>query len=126
MKLSMLAVALILSTGCVTHGRAVVDTRDAPEGVGGTIAGTVRASGDSEPVTGRKVTAVNEATGQKFETSTAANGGYTVKVPAGKYRLDVELRDGEALDARPDPTDVNVGDLDPDRDFVLTLRLGRP
>lgn len=122
MRLSILAAALMFTIGCVTHGRAVVDMRDAPENVGGTIAGTVRASGDTEPLTGRKVTAINEATGQKYEVSTAGNGGYTVKVPAGKYRLDVELRGGEALEARPDPTDVNVGDLDPDRDFVLTVR----
>ena len=122
MKLLICAVATSLSIGCVTHGRAVVDTRARPEGVGGTIAGMVTASGTTTPLSGRKVTAVNEETGQRFEVSTAENGGYTVKVPAGKYRLDVELRAGETFEVRPDPTDVNVGDLDPGRDFVLTRR----
>jgi hypothetical protein len=90
--------------------------------VGGTIAGAVRASGGSSALSGRKVTAINEATGARFETSTAANGGYTVKVPAGTYRLEVELRAGEAVQTHPDATEVNVGDLDPDRDFVLSVR----
>lgn len=100
----------------------MIDTRARPEGVGGTIAGSVRASGGVEPLSGRKVVAINEQTGQRFEVSTASSGGYTVQVPAGKYRLEVELRDGEALATQPDPTDVNVGDLDPDRNFVLTRR----
>jgi hypothetical protein len=119
-KLWLSAAALSLSIGCVTHGRAVIDTRAQPEGVGGTIAGTVRANGGTEPLSARKVTAINEQTGQRYDVSTASNGGYTVKVPAGKYRLEVELRPGEVITTRPDPTDVNVGDLDPDRNFVLT------
>jgi hypothetical protein len=122
MKLLAIAALLAMSAGCVTHRRAVVDTRNQIEGVGGTIAGIVRGSGNVEPLSGRLVTVVNEATGQTYQVSTASNGGYTVKVPAGKYRLDVELRAGEAFEARPDPTDVNVGDLDPGRDFVLTVR----
>jgi hypothetical protein len=115
---------LSASAGCaaLTHNRAVIDTGARPEGVGGTIAGSVRASGGVEPLSGRRVTAINEATGQRFEVSTATSGGYTVQVPAGKYRLEVELRAGETFEKRPDPTDVNVGDLDPDRNFVLTRR----
>jgi hypothetical protein len=122
MKLLHIVGAALLSTACVTHGRAVIDPTPNIEGAGGTIAGAVRASGDTSPLSGRQVTATNEQTGATFAASTATNGGYTVKVPAGKYRLDVELRAGEVLESRPDPTDVNVGDLDPDRDFVLTVR----
>jgi hypothetical protein len=121
MKLWLCALAFSLSIGCVTHGRAVIDTRARPEGVGGTIAGSVRA-GLTEPLSGRTVTAINEETGQRYETSTASGGGYTIKVPAGKYRLEAELRPGETFETRPDPTEVNVGDLDPDRNFVLTRR----
>lgn len=122
MKLNVYAVAaaLALTLGCAPRG-PVVDTTAPPEGVGGTIAGAVRASGTS-PLPGRKVTAVNDATGMRFDTSTGANGGYAVKVPAGKYRLEVELRSGETVEKQPDDTEVNVGDLDPDRDFVLTVR----
>jgi hypothetical protein len=71
-------------------------------------------------VSGRKVTAINTATGARFDTTTATNGGYTVQVPAGHYRIEVELRSGERLDKQPDATDVGIGDLDADRNFLIT------
>ena len=112
-------VALLMSGACAPRGPiagAVV-----PEGTGGTIAGIVRADGDV-PLSARRVTAVHTGSGQRFEASTAANGGYTIKVPAGTYRLEVELRSGEVVRTQPDTTDVNVGDLDADRDFVVGVR----
>ena len=118
----MLAVAVVLAVTSAC-ARPIVDTGARPPGVGGTIAGSVRASGGSAPLSGRKVTAVNESTGSRYETSTAENGGYTLKVPSGTYRLDVELRQGEALEGRPDATmTVGVGDIDASRDFVVTVR----
>jgi hypothetical protein len=99
-----------------------VDTGARPAGVGGTIAGSVRSSGDANPLSGRKVTAIDNATGGRYETTTGANGGYTLKVPSGTYRLEVELRAGEAFETRPDATDVGVGDIDSARDFVVTVR----
>jgi hypothetical protein len=98
----------------------VVDRGDKPAGVGGTIAGIVSAS-SNESLPGRKVTAIEQSTGARVEATTATNGGYTMQVPPGKYRLDVELRAGEALAKQPAPTQVNVGDLDPGRDFVVTI-----
>ena len=115
------AVAVALSIACAPRG-PVVDTGTRPEGVGGTIAGTVRGTGDTVPLPGRKVTAINEATQARFETTTGTSGAYTLKVPAGTYRIDVELRDGEAFDARPDATDVAVGDIDSARDFIVSRR----
>jgi hypothetical protein len=90
--------------------------------VGGTIAGTVRADGGSASLAGRKVTVINQDTGARLETTTATNGGYTIQVPAGTYRIDVELHEGETLATRPEPTKVGVGDLDADRNFILTIR----
>jgi hypothetical protein len=115
------AAVLALSIGCAPRG-PVVDTGTRPEGVGGTIAGTVRTTGETAPLSGRKVTAINEATKARFETSTGTSGGYSLKVPAGTYRLELELREGEAFDAQPDATDVAVGDIDSARDFVVTRR----
>jgi len=106
-------------TAC--HPGPVVDTGGKPPAAGGTIAGLVRADGGATSVGGRKVTAINESTGARFDVTTATNGGYTVQVPAGTYRLEVELRTGETLATRPDPTQVNAGDLDPDRNFVITI-----
>ena len=91
--------------------------------VGGTIAGVVRSSGGT-PLIGRKVTATDAVSGAKFEASTATNGGYTIKVPKGKYRLAVELRAGEALEKEPIETEVNTSDLDPHRDFIVTVKTG--
>jgi hypothetical protein len=111
--------ALLLALGCLSPG-PVVDPGARPPGVGGTIAGSVSATGASSPLSGRIVRAVDEVTGARFETSTGTGGSYTLKVPAGKYRLEVELRQGETFQTRPDVTDVGVGDIDSGRDFVVT------
>ncbi len=51
-----------------------------------------------------------------FSTTTGPNGGYTIKVPdVGRYRLEVELRDGEVVAKGPEETEINNGDLDPGR-----------
>ena len=112
---------LALTMGCAPRG-PIVDTGSKPVGVGGTIAGNVTATAEAAPLSGRKVTAVNEATNARFETSTGTSGGYTLKVPSGKYRLEVELRTGETLETKPDDTEVGVGDIDSARNFVVTRR----
>lgn len=116
-----LAVAYALVTASCAPRGPVIDTGPKPAGVGGTIAGTVRAAGGTS-LTGRKVTVIDVATGAKLETSTATNGGYSIKVPAGTYRIEVELRDGETFETRPEETQVNVGDIDAERNFVITVK----
>jgi hypothetical protein len=90
--------------------------------VGGTIAGIVSATGGTTALASRKVTAINTATQARFDTTTAANGGYTIKVPAGTYKIEIELRPGETLAKQPGETHINNGDLDSGRDFVVTVR----
>jgi hypothetical protein len=89
--------------------------------VGGTIAGIVSTEGNA-PVPGRKVTAVDAATGMRYDATTGANGGYTIKVPAGTYRLEVELRSGEAVMKQPDETRIQKSDLDEGRDFTIGVK----
>ncbi len=90
---------------------------------GGTIAGIVRATDGSVPLVARRVTAVNAKSGARYETTTGINGGYTIKVPeTGVYRIEVELRDGEVVAKGPEETDINNGDLDPGRDFEITVK----
>lgn len=113
-------ICLLLLAAC--HPGPVVNTgpgQSAP--VGGTIAGIV-STDTNTPVSGRKVTAVNIETTARFEATTGANGGYTIKVPEGTYRLEIELRTGEAVVKQPAETKINKSDLDPRRDFVITLR----
>ena len=82
----------------------------------------MRATDGSVPLVTRKVTATHAATGARFETTTGVNGGYTIKVPEeGRYRIEVELRDGEVVAKGPGETDVNNGDLDPGRNFEITV-----
>jgi hypothetical protein len=87
--------------------------------VGGTIAGIVSTSTKAS-VVGRKVTATNTQTGAKFDATTGANGGYTIQVPEGTYRLEVELKPGETVLKQPSDTQINKSDLDPHRDFVIS------
>jgi hypothetical protein len=103
--------------------RGAVITTDPGLKVGGTIAGIVRATDGSVPLVTRKVTAIHATSGARFETTTGVNGGYTIKVPQeGRYRIEVELRDGEIIAKQPGETDVNNGDLDPGRDFEITVK----
>jgi hypothetical protein len=116
------AVAVVVlgavSAGC--HRGAVVNPASIP-GVGGTISGLVTASGGSVALSGRKVTAIEVRSNQRHETTTATNGGYTMQVPTGTYRLELELRTGESLTEQPGETEVNNSDLDSGRNFVVTV-----
>lgn len=118
-RLHVVAVVLVaaVAAGCRT-GVPVVDTGPKPPTRDGTIAGHVSAAGGT-PVVGRVVRAVAVDGGQKFETSTNNAGTYTLKVPPGRYRLEVELRSGEKLAKEPGETTINQSDLDPKRDFVI-------
>ena len=111
--------SLILATaGC----RGAVITTQPDLKAGGTIAGFVRATDGSVPLVTRKVTAIHASTGARFETTTGINGGYTIKVPeVGRYRIEVELREGEVIAKGPQETEINNGDLDPARDFEITV-----
>jgi hypothetical protein len=109
--------ALLLSIACHPN-RPVVDPGPRPD-VSGTISGMV--SDGAVPLGGRKVIAVNVETGGQVETSTTPTGGYTMRVPAGKYKLELELHSGETLATTPDPTEVDPGDLDAGRNFVVAI-----
>ena len=113
-----MVVLLMLSGGCAArHGRPIVGGSVVPNPTG-TISGTVR-SNTGTPFEGRRVTAINMATEAHFDTMTEKNGGYTVKVPPGRYRIEVELRGGDQVASQPDPFNVNVGDLDEQMNVVI-------
>lgn len=122
---SAVAVFLLLLAGIGCGPRGPIIGRSTPPGVGGTIAGVVTTAQGSTAIVSRTVTAINTKTGARFEASTASNGGYTIQVPKGEYRLEVELRPGETLNAQPGSTDINVGDLDARRDFVVAVTASR-
>ena len=116
----LLCCAVAMSAAC--HPGPVIDAGAKQPSVGGTIAGIVTTADPSVAVPGRKVTASETTTKSEYGATTALNGGYTIKVPEGTYRIDVELRDGEAFAKRPDDTRVANSDLDSHRDFVITAK----
>jgi len=123
MRCLPVVLALVVGLSAACHPGPVIDTN--PNRVGGTIAGIVTTSDSTVAVPGRKVTATEVGSGSKYDATTAANGGYTIKVPEGTYRIEIELHSGEALAKQPDRTHIGNGDLDPHRDFVITARPAR-
>ena len=121
MKLVHLFLLFTLLTFAACHPGPVVGPGSGKLAVGGTIAGIVSTDGNAA-VPSRKVTAVNTATGARYDVTTGINGGYTLKVPEGTYRLEIELLPGETIAKQPDETRINRSDLDPRRDFVITAR----
>jgi hypothetical protein len=113
-----LLAAALFSAAC--HPGPVIDTGP-KQIVGGTIAGIVSTDANA-PVIGRKVTAIDTASSRRYEATTGKNGGYTIKVPMGTYRIEVALEPGEAVVKQPSDTKIDNSDLDPHRDFVITIR----
>jgi hypothetical protein len=116
---TLLSVSLLIVLGACAARGPVIDRGDKPPERTGTISGFVRAEGSNAPLSARRVTVIDVKTGAKFETSTAANGGYTVKVPVGRYRLEVEMRSGEALAEAPGELEINISDVDASRNFLI-------
>ncbi len=119
MRLLHIAAALALLIAAACHPGPVFGTGPRPADVGGTIAGLVSAEGNV-PLSGRKVTAIETTSGTRYDATTGTNGGYTMKVPLGTYRLEIELRPGEKVVKQPGETRINKSDLDPSRDFVIS------
>ena len=114
-------ILLVLSVfAACSLNKPVPGTGERSTATDGTLSGLVSTDGGKTGVTGRKVTATNTATNARFDTTSATDGGYTLRLPAGRYAIDVELRAGERLEKRPEPTDVGAGDLDAGRDFLIT------
>lgn len=112
----LLIAALLGIAGC--HPGPVVHSSPNMD-VGGTIAGIVSTTSNNA-VPDRKVTAIDTVKGTRYEATTGVNGGYTIKVPRGTYRLSLHLYPGERLAKQPADTKVDNSDLDPKRDFVIT------
>ena len=113
-----MVVLLMLSSGCAArHGRPIIGGNTVPNPTG-TISGNVTSTGGT-PLEGRRVSAIDMATEAHYDATTSTGGGYTIKVPPGRYRLEVELRGGDQLAQQPEQTNVNIGDVDETMNFVI-------
>jgi hypothetical protein len=123
----LLGIAALLFSGACRRGVAAVDLGPEAPAARGSITGIVRGPDGSAPVVGRTLEVINTATGERQSVQTASNGGFTLQVPAGKYRLELALRDGETLVKRPGIVDMDRGDIDSHIEFVLgPARILRP
>jgi hypothetical protein len=116
--LSLGILVLLLGGGC-RRGVPVVDLGPKPADARGTLTGIVRGPEGTSPMAGRTVEIINEATAEKHTTETGANGGFTIQLPAGKYRLELPLKDGEMIAKRPGIIDLGRGDIDSHVEFIL-------
>ena len=112
--------AALLYSGACRQGVPVVDLGPKPPDARGTITGIVRGPEGTSAMTGRTVELINVETGEKHTTTTALNGGFTIQLPKGKYRLELPLRAGETLVKRPDVVDLGRGDIDSHIEFVVS------
>jgi hypothetical protein len=110
--------ALLYSSAC-RQGVSAVDLGPKPPPARGTITGVVRGPEGATPMAGRTVEVFNVATGQKHLTTTASNGGFTIELPKGKYRLELPLHDGETISQRPGIVDLDRGEIDSHIELVV-------
>jgi Carboxypeptidase regulatory-like domain len=118
--IAVVVVVASIALGACRQGIPTIDPGPKPPTQEGTIAGHVSTDGNVAVVS-RVVRAVPAAGGKPYEATTNEAGTYTMKVPPGRYRLEVELRPGERIVKEPVETEINPSDLDPDRDFVITV-----
>lgn len=118
----------MLLTGACRQGAPVVELSARSPEARGLLTGLVRGPEGTSPVVGRDVQIINTETGARHTAQTADNGGFTIQLPAAKYRVELPLRDGETLVKRPGIVDLGKGDLDSQQvEFVLAaVRVSRP
>ncbi len=122
----VVAAAVLLSVAACRRGVPVVDPGQAPPTTDGTISGRLMTPGGAARLPGRLIEVINVHSGQRRTVSSNADGAFTVKVPPGKYRLQVELRPGEAIVKAPETIDINPSDLDNDIVIEITAGPARP
>jgi hypothetical protein len=113
-----LAAALAAAIGCRT-GQPIYDRTPEDQTTPGTIAAIESAGVGGEPVAGRRVHAVELSGSRRYSATTNVTGGFSIPVPPGKYRLEVELREGERILRSPGTIDINESDLDANLEVVI-------
>ena len=123
----MLGTFGLLSTAACRQGVPVIDTSPGPAEANGTISGTVRGPEGTSAIDGRVVEVVNVDTGDRQRATTNSAGGFTFKLPPGKYRVEITLREGESIVKQPGVIHLNKSDVDAHADFILgSVRVSRP
>jgi hypothetical protein len=115
------------AAGCRRGLPAPLDTGPRPVQSDSTISGTVRGPEGTTPIDGRIIDIVNVATLDRQRIVTNEAGGFSVRLQPGDYRVELKLREGEALVRQPGVIHLNRSDADAQADFVIgTSRVSRP
>lgn len=119
-------VVLALAAGC-RRGVPVIDTAPKPAIARGTITGMVRGPEGTAAIANRTVDVVNVDTQERHSVATASDGGFTIELAPGSYRLELRLQPGETLVKHPGVVKLDRGDIDSHIEFVVSsARVLRP
>jgi hypothetical protein len=113
------AAALLLPLAMVRCRSAtpLLGAGDAP--AHGTVAGTVSGPTALGPVAERQVVAIELESGRRHSTKTNMLGAFSLLLPAGRYRLEVALAEGEEIIQAPGIIALDHGDVIADANVVL-------
>ena len=113
-----LAVTLLLAVSGCRSGQPLLVSAMGDKTTPGTIGGILSAVG-GDRLAGRGVHAVEVRTSQRYSAVTNVTGGFSIKVPPGEYRLEVDLREGERVVKSPGVVHINKSDLDANLEIVV-------
>lgn len=120
--LNVALLCLLFALGACRTGVPILDANPGPPIVMGTITGNVSGEDGTTPVAGRRVTAVNLETSARETATTSETGGYTFKLPAGRYRIEVELLAGELIVSDKGEFKLSKSELQHDVDIRIGAR----
>jgi hypothetical protein len=115
-----LSLGLLLFAGGCHSSAPVIDVGAKPPDAKGTIYGVVRGPGVTAGLPGRSIDVINTETNKRQTVQTGQGGAFTLELPAGKYRLELALHDGETLTKRPDIVELGHGKIESHIEFVLS------
>ena len=111
--------AVLVAAGC----RQLAMPLESPQGQASqaapTITGTIRGPERTTDVDGRIVEVINVNTNQRRRVLTDRAGGFSVTLDPGDYRVELTLREGEALVRQPGVIHVDRSGIDAGVDFVI-------
>jgi hypothetical protein len=113
-----LVVLVLLNAPACRSGQPLLVSATGDKTTPGTIGGIVSAVG-GDRLAGRGVHAVQVRTSQRFSATTNVTGGFSIKVPPGEYRLEVDLQPGEKVVRDPGVVHINKSDLDANLEIVV-------
>jgi hypothetical protein len=116
---------LLLTVVACRHNMPVLDAGSRPTGT--TVSGTVRGPQGAVAIDDRVIEAVNIDTNERQRSTTNGTGEFSFTLSPGKYRVELSLRDGEALVKEPGVINVTGSAVDAPADFIVgTGRISRP